>query len=61
MNRQLELDLQRSSERERELQMEVASLRAQLGGIKLYADEVSAENKMLRLQLKGVDKLEQGN
>ena len=49
------------SETEREMSITIASLRAQLGGIKLYADEVSAENKILRLRLKGVDKPKQGN
>lgn len=45
---------------ERDLINEIALLRAQLVGIKDYAEAVEKENNILRQRIKELDKMEQG-
>jgi len=45
-------------ETERDLRILIASLYAQLGGLKAYVECVEEENKSLRRQIKELDKAE---
>lgn len=47
------------SEAERELRIEIALLRAQLVGIRDYAETVEQENRRLTQRIKELDKTEQ--